>query len=292
MKHISSGGVVRFLTDVLKGVAIGCAFIVPGFSGGTVAALLGVYERLVGAVSGIFTSFKKSVAVLFPIALGMVLGVVALLFPIRWAMENYPLPAVGLFAGLSIGGIPVVAGKAGGKFRPLDLLPLVLAFAAAFGMAFLPKGAEAELGQITFGGGVVLFLVGVVGSFALVVPGISGSMLLLLLGFYNPLLGLVTGLLSGETSASAVAALCCVGVGIVVGFFLVSVLMKKLLEKFPRTTYLCILGFILGSLPAVFTGLPNESASLGVWAVTACMIALGAAVSLLLFKLTRKRTEK
>ena len=62
----------EFLLDAIRGVCIGVAFIIPGFSGGSVAAILGIYEKLVDAIADIFKDFKKSVLTLAPILIGMI----------------------------------------------------------------------------------------------------------------------------------------------------------------------------------------------------------------------------
>ena len=71
-----------FAIDVARGAGIGAAFIIPGFSGGSVAAILGIYEKLIGAIAGIFKSFKRNFMILLPIMLGLILGALALLFPL------------------------------------------------------------------------------------------------------------------------------------------------------------------------------------------------------------------
>ena len=71
-----------FLHDFVAGICIGIAFIIPGFSGGSVAAILGVYEKLVNAIANIFKEMKKSIVTLLPIGLGLVSGVLALIYPI------------------------------------------------------------------------------------------------------------------------------------------------------------------------------------------------------------------
>ena len=82
---------IGFLANVLRGVAIGVAFIIPGFSGGSVAAILGIYEKLVSSVADLFKKFKQSIAFLFPVLLGMILGIAALILPIQWGIRHYPI---------------------------------------------------------------------------------------------------------------------------------------------------------------------------------------------------------
>lgn len=293
--------VVEFLADILRGVAIGVAFIIPGFSGGSVAAILGIYEKLVGAIADLFKNFKKNVLILLPILLGMLLGIAALILPIQWGIKNYPIPTVTLFVGLALGGLPSVTDKMkGGKIRYTHVLAGIVPMLAAAALCFLPQGQEVDLFGLNFGGYVLLVLIGIVGSCALVVPGISGSMLLLIFGYYNPLVQLVTGhLLHGDSVGICLLVLLCVGIGILGGFFGISVLMKFLLKKFPRGTYFAIFGFIIGSIPAVYFSTAKEagitasslsSLSPWYWVVSVLFLLIGGALSYLLVWYARKKS--
>ncbi len=295
-------GLVGFLSDILRGVAIGVAFIIPGFSGGSVAAILGIYEKLVGAIADIFKSFKKSVVTLFPILLGMILGIAALIFPIQWGLANYPIPTVTLFVGLALGGLPSVTDKCrGGKWKAGHLVAFLIPLAAAASLSFLPLAGDVDLFVLDFGGYLLLVVIGIVGSCALVIPGISGSMLLLIFGYYNPIVSLVTkNLLHGQQIGICLLVLACLAVGTVIGFFGISVLMKFLLKKFPRGTYLAILGFILGSVPAVYASTVREAspalsalyASPWYWIVAVALFAVGVALSLSLVLYAKKKQKK
>lgn len=294
----SKGSLRSFLLDVVRGAAIGVAFIIPGFSGGSIAAILGIYEKLIGAIADIFKSFKKSILTLLPIALGMVCGVIALLFPLGWALEAYPIPTVCIFVGLALGGLPSITDKLTGKIKPTNVLAFAIPLAAAASLSFLPIGSDIDLFSLGFGDYVLLFIVGLVGSSALVVPGISGSMLLLILGYYNPLVSMMTdNLLRGENVGISISVLATAGAGIAVGFVLISVIMKKLLASCPRGTYFAILGFILGSIPTVFISTAKESGlafsslmpNALYWAVSAVLLLLGVAGSLSLVIFSKKK---
>ncbi len=277
-----------FFFDLLKGMAIGLAFIIPGFSGGSIAAILGIYEKLVGAIADIFKSFKKSVLTLLPIALGMVIGVIMLLFPLSWALGAYPIPTVCLFVGLAIGGIPSITEKIPGKPSVKNLFALFIPLILAAALCFLPLGQEVDLLGLDFGGHILLILIGLLGSTALVVPGISGSMILLILGYYNPLVNLIThNLLMGKEFLASLLVLGCTALGIAIGFFAISVAMKLLLEKCPRGTYFAILGFIIGSIPAIYSStmadagltLSTLPTSPWYWIASVLLLLAGAALS-------------
>ena len=298
---------LSFLFDVLRGVGIGIAFIIPGFSGGSVAALLGVYERIVNAVADIFKHFKKSIVTLLPILLGMLIGIAALILPIQWGLHHYPIPTVTLFVGLAIGGIPSVGEKLkGARFHWKYALALLIPMLAAAALCFLPLAGDVDLLHLNAGGYFLLILIGIVGSSALVIPGISGSMLLLIFGYYNPIVELVTkNLLHGSNVGISFGVLGLLAVGIVVGFFAISVLMKFFLKKCPRGTYYSILGFIVGSIPAVYVSTVREAATFEsaaslsalysspwYWVVAVLFLLIGISLSFLLWWFTRKKTKK
>ena len=249
-----------FLQDVICGYAIGTAFIIPGFSGGSIAAILGIYERLVSAIANIFKCFKKSILTLLPIGVGMLAGIISLLYPLGWALSAFPFPTVSLFVGLALGGLPSITDHAKGKFKASNLISLIIPLLLAVSLSFLPIGADVNLFELNAGGYLLLFLVGIIGSAALVVPGISGSMLLLILGYYNPILHMVTDyLFKGQKVGASILVLGCAAAGIAVGFFMISFMMKWLLEKHPRGTYIAIIGFILGSVPSIFISTAKEA---------------------------------
>ena len=249
-----------FLRDVAAGACIGVAFIIPGFSGGSVAAILGIYEKLIGAIANVFREMKKSIITLLPIGIGLVLGALALMFPLDFMLGRFPLPTVSIFVGLALGGLPTVFEKVSGGLKKGEIISLAVALVFAALLCLIPVGSEVDLFNVGFGGYVLLFLVGMVGSCALVVPGISGSMLLLILGYYNPLIGLVTNhLFKLDNVGKCVLVLGTCGLGMVTGFLLVSMIMKKLLSNYPRKTYAAIIGFIIGSLPTVYASTMKSS---------------------------------
>ena len=261
-KNLTRGGIKDFFLDIIRGMAIGIAFIIPGFSGGSIAAVLGIYERLIGAIADVFKSFKRSILTLLPIAIGMVAGVVSLLFPLGWALETFPIPTVCIFVGLALGGMPSITDELRGKFKATNALALLIPLGLAAALSFLPIAQDVDLlNNMGIGDYLLLFAVGLVGSAALVVPGISGSMLLLIFGYYNPIVNIATNhLLKGQDVGASLLVLGSVGLGIAVGFFLISMLMKWLLATCRRGTYYSILGFIIGSIPTVYISVAKEAA--------------------------------
>ena len=81
---------MNFLVDLIKGVFVGIANVIPGVSGGTMAVSFGIYDKLLNAISSLLKSFKKSFLTLLPIILGMVIGIVGFTYIIPWLLANFP----------------------------------------------------------------------------------------------------------------------------------------------------------------------------------------------------------
>ncbi len=271
----------NFLLDTAKGAAIGVAMIIPGVSGGTLAVLMNVYDKLIGAISNILKDFKNSVKTLLPIMLGAVLAVAAAYFPLKYALRHAPFPTVMLFAGLMLGSCPKMV-KDGIKngFKALDFISILLPLALVIGVCFIPNLGSADLSaEMPVYGYFLLILIGAVASCALVVPGVSGSMLLLIFGYYNEILETVS--LLKDDFGHAILVLLIFAVGIVVGFFSIAKLMKYLLGKFPRATNWAIIGFVVGSIPAIFITYNNNFPEFEYTVLSAAHIAVGCVLCVL-----------
>lgn len=240
------------------GAVIGAAMIIPGVSGGTLAVILNVYDKLISAISNLRKDFKNSFFFLLPIVLGAVAAVAAMYFPLKFALKYAPLPTVLLFAGLMLGSLPKLF-KDGLKsgFKKTDVIAVLLPLAAVIGICFIPSIGDADLSAtMPVYGYFLLILVGAVASCALVVPGVSGSMLLLIFGYYNSIFQTVSALKTDF--GHSVLVLFLLAVGILIGFFSIAKLMKFLLEKFPRGTRWAIFGFVVGSVPALLITFPSN----------------------------------
>ena len=284
-----------FFTDVLKGGLIGVALITPGFSGGTVAMVLGIYYGLVSAIAGLFKNFKKNFLYLLPFALGMIAAVAALIIPMRLAFDYIPLPIICLFVGLMLGGVPPIAKEAGKPSLP-HILSFALACAFAVGICFIPVPEGIAAGGEA-GAGVYFALagVGVVAACGFVVPGISGSMIMMIFGLYYYVLGAGESLLRFENVCESLLILFVFLIGVVIGFFLISLLMKFFLTRYKRGTYYAILGFMAGSVFSIYykqETLITDVMPLPAFVVlSAVLFAVGFAASFVFCKLTEKSRE-
>jgi putative membrane protein len=286
----------RFISLFLKGIAIGTAAIIPGISGGTIAVMLGIYKELISAIVNLTKAWRTSLQLLIPVGLGAVTAIIALSYPMTLAFTYAPLPTVSLFAGLIIGSLP--------KLR--KDLPKVWSFSQWI-LVILPALIAISLGVFSVVGSLdatdilvspqifpkmILLVIGALGVSAFIVPGISGSMLLLSIGFYEPILNslnrLVNQLFQWQEMVPEVINFTFLGLGALVGFFSISLLMKFLFEKHRLAVSLSVFGFILGSLFSVYYNYEivsvYSSISLIVIAMSLLTLGLGARLS---FQLNR-----
>lgn len=243
---------MRFLNVMAKGAVIGIGMIIPGVSGGTLAVLLGIYEELILRISTLKSDFKASIQFLLPLLFGMILAFAAMYYPLKLALEHIPFELCMIFVGLMICSTPKIGIDAyHSGFHKLDFLFMVLSFGLCIGLCFIPVGKDLVLNlKMPWYMYPSLFLVGFLASVALVIPGISGSMLLLILGFYKPLLDTISHLFS--TPLDAIVILLLFIVGLVIGFFTIAKVMRRLLERYSHQTRWAILGFVVASILALF----------------------------------------
>ena len=102
---------MKTIFDILRGVVIGLANIIPGVSGGTMMVSMGIYDTIIGCINSLFKDFKRCVKMLWPYALGMVLGILGLAKLITFLLGSYPLPTNMAFIGLILGGLPMILKK-------------------------------------------------------------------------------------------------------------------------------------------------------------------------------------
>lgn len=248
------------IKNLLKGIVMGIANIIPGVSGGTMAVSMGIYDRMIHCVTHLFKEFKESMKFLIPIFLGIGIALVGLSFIIEPAFAYFPLQTNCLFIGLIVGGLPAVWQKVKGKgIRISYIVPFVLFFAVVVGMAAIgeKEGTAADL-SFSVWSVIKLFAVGIIASATMVIPGVSGSMMMLLLGYYNPIVAaiknFVTALASFDMAGilEGCGILVPMGLGIVVGIFAIAKVIEIIFEKFPIQAFWAIMGLIVASPIAIF----------------------------------------
>uniref|UniRef100_UPI004056EDD6 DUF368 domain-containing protein n=1 Tax=Agathobacter sp. TaxID=2021311 RepID=UPI004056EDD6 len=256
---------MKLVTDIIKGMLVGVANIIPGVSGGTMMVSMGIYETILGAINTLFKDFKKSFLTLLPLGIGMVLGVGVFSFIIPFCLEQYPFPTSFCFIGLILGGVPSIVKPAMDSLKKEGKsisLGHIIIFFALFALAIVMAAMnETQTSSASFDLNLLfmieLFVIGVIASATMVVPGVSGSLVLMILGFYTGIVDTISRFIKGLLSFDFPVLVHCIGIlapfgiGIVVGIFAVAKLIEWLFAKYPSFTYGGILGLIIASPIAI-----------------------------------------
>ena len=253
---------LNYLKEILRGVFIGIANIIPGVSGGTIALSMGVYEKIISAVNNVRKDFKNSVKTLLPYVIGAVIGIVVLSFVIEYSLKNYELPTLMAFVGLILGGLPPIVKRVENeKFKFTHLISFILFALVIIVPTLIASNGEAvrEV-SFSFGFCILMFVLGVVGAASMVVPGVSGSMILMMLGYYSVILANITAFIKALTAFNIPGMLTCCGIlipfgiGVLVGIVITSKLIEKLLNKYPNATMWGIIALVVTSPFAILWG--------------------------------------
>lgn len=253
---------LNYIKEILRGVFIGVANIIPGVSGGTIALSMGIYEKIISAVNNIRKSFKDSVKTLLPYVIGAVLGIVVLSFVIEFCLEKFELPTLMAFVGLILGGLPPIIKRVENeKFKFTHFLSFLL-FAAIIVVPTLIANDMNITRELTlnFGSVVLMLILGVVAAASMVIPGVSGSMILMMLGYYDTILNTITTFIKALTSFDITTMLTCsgilipFGIGVLLGIVVTAKIIEKLLTKYPNATMWGIIALVVTSPFAILWG--------------------------------------
>ena len=280
-----------FIFDMLKGMVMGIANVIPGVSGGTMAVSMGIYDKLIGSITHLFKDLKKSIITLLPIGLGMVIGILALARVIEFMFERIPVQTNTFFIGLIAGGLPIIIKEVKGqKIKLSGIVGFLVFFVLVIGMAAL-DGASGNNAEFSKGitDIIKLFGAGIVAAATMVIPGVSGSMMLMLLGYYEPVISAVNeavdGLrgVEGASFASALFVLIPFGIGVVIGIFAIAKLIEWLFSKFKLTVYWAIIGLISASPIAIIMMNSESFKNINALTVITAIIALAAGAVIAFF---------
>lgn len=249
---------MKIVWEILRGMLIGLANIIPGVSGGTMMVSMGIYDTLIHCITHLFREFKKSIKTLLPYAVGMIVAIGGLSFALKWAFAEYPLPTNTLFIGLILGGLPAILRLMKGKKTGVAGGMLFVAFFALIILLQVFQSENIVTIQLSVLEVIKLFLIGALASATMVIPGVSGSMILKLMGYYEPIVtqslpALISSLFQGDWAVvgANIGILLPFGLGIIAGIFAIAKLIEVLLARWPGLTYCAILGLVVASPVAI-----------------------------------------
>ena len=241
------------LINVARGYLMGAANAVPGVSGGTVALILGYYQRLVTAISNIDSTLFSLAAkgriraaaahvdLRFMVALGIgvAAGIVSLAGLMQWLLDHRMPQTFAVFLGLILASVWIVNGWID-RWNPQRLAACLAGLACAIVISNLPVGSGSD--SLWY-----LFLSGTVAICSMILPGISGAFVLLLFGVYHQITGLIKQAAQLDITMEAVTQILAFAAGCLFGLLAFSRLLRWLLEHYRSATMAALLGLMIGS---------------------------------------------
>lgn len=254
--------------NIIKGIFIGAGAIVPGVSSGVLCVIFGIYEKLLDSVLNFFKDIKNNIQFLFPIALGVGIGVLSFSNILNYFLYEFPIQTKSIFIGLIIGTIPSLIKEVNTKekFKSQNIIYLLITLAIGV-ITVIIENKMTIVNNIENINVMYLIICGAMMSVGIIVPGVSSTIILMLLGIYSIYLQSIANLY--------LPVLIPIGIGLVLGSMIVMKLTKKLLETYYAQTFYSIIGFTIGS---IFVLLPQGMTLLETIMCVLCII-LGVYIS-------------
>ncbi len=243
---------MEYIKNIIAGALIGIANTIPGVSGGTMAVILDMYDKLLNAFS--LKNLKNNLGFLTLLGIGGILGILGFSKVIVRLLEEYPLILNYIFIGLIIGSIPIILKNAKNSSKTVKVYNMVYGVITLSIMIWLSFSSSSDItnksledmGGMSILLGLYLFAVSFVSAIAMLLPGISGSLLLLIFGVYAVILESIDGFYFPVLIPVALG----VGLGVLAGIKAI----RELLNRFPQPIYFAILGLMVGSIFTIWPG--------------------------------------
>lgn len=247
----------QFIFDVFRGLLMGVAEVLPGISGGTVALIIGIYERVVFSASQAVKGFlllltfnktnwanaKKRFSgidwvLLVPLLIGMIVAILGSSAAIYPLITAFPTITSAAFAGLILASLLVPIKLSGGNWKAKHFLIATLAAGFAITLTSIPRSADTTPSDL------LIFISAALAICALSLPGVSGSNVLIAMGMFTPVLLAVNTL---DLRYLGIFML-----GAIVGFASFVGLLQWLLENRRKATFVVMAGLMFGSVRALW----------------------------------------
>ena len=288
-----------YIINFIRGFFMALADSVPGVSGGTVAFVLGFYDKFINSLNALTSrskdmSRREALTFLVKIGIGWACGFILSVLFLSSLFEEYIYQISSLFTGFILFSIPLIIKEEKSSIKGhygniiFSIIGVIVVGAITY---FNPitsgSGLNISFDNLSVGLMLYVFVAGVIAISAMVLPGISGSTLLLILGLYVPIINSIKQVLTFNLSYLPILII--FGIGVILGIISVVRLLRALLLKYRSKIIYLILGLMLGSLYAVFMGpttLDVPKAAMGISTFSIVFFFIG---GLLIFGLDRLR---
>lgn len=245
---------------------------------------MGVYDDIIFCITHLFKQLKKSIMILLPYFIGMLIGIVGLAFSIKSLYANFPFQTSMVFIGLIIGGVPMLYEHVKKTSLKLSHILLFLLFLVSIiAMQYFGGSGKDVVLSLDIISIIKIFFIGILASATMVIPGVSGSMMMMILGYYNPIINAITDFVTAlaerdwNTMLNICGSLVPFGMGVVIGIFVIAKIIEILLQKFEAHTYCAILGLVISSPVVILMG--TDMGNINIIAVLTGLVCLAAGVA-------------
>ena len=295
----------KFIVTALQGLCMALADSVPGVSGGTVAFILGYYEKFINSLNALVSKDsdkKEALKFLGKLGVGWAIGLILASLVLSSVFETHIYSISSLFIGFILFAIPSIIKEEKdtlkGKYQYLIFTAIGIAVVALL-TYFNPTsggGISVDINSLNIGICIYAFVVGMVAISAMILPGISGSTILLIFGLYIPIINSIKEVL--HLQLEYLPILIVFGFGVLAGIALIIKLVKKALDKYRTQTIYTVIGLMIGSLYAIVRGpttlkVPQEAMNFGTFNILFFIIgaAVIGAMEFAKYKLANKKTD-
>ena len=295
----------KFIVTALQGFCMALADSVPGVSGGTVAFILGYYEKFINSLNALVSKDsdkKEALKFLVKLGVGWAIGLILASLVLSSVFETHIYAISSLFIGFILFAIPSIIKEEKdtlkGKYQYLIFTVIGIAVVALLTF-FNPTsggGINVDINSLNIGICIYAFVVGMVAISAMILPGISGSTILLIFGLYIPIINSIKEVL--HLQLEYLPILIVFGFGVLAGIALIIKLVKKALDKYRTQTIYTVIGLMIGSLYAIVMGpttlkVPQEAMNFGTFNILFFVIgaAVIGAMEFAKYKLSNKKTD-
>lgn len=277
-----------FLINSVRGFCMALADSVPGVSGGTIAFILGFYDKFINSLDALVFGKKEAkldaLKFLFKVGIGWAIGMIIAVLVLTNLFETHIYEVSSVFIGFIVFSIPFIIKEEKetlkGKYKNLIFLLLGIIIVALITYLNPVSGGNiVNISSLNFGLGVYIFIAAMIAISAMVLPGISGSTLLLIFGLYIPIISAIKEVL--HFNFSFLPALIIFGLGVLAGIAAVIKGIKVALEKHRSPTMYLILGLMIGSIYAIVMGpttLENPEAPMNFQTFSIIYFLIGGAI--------------
>ncbi|MGB4439471.1 MAG: DUF368 domain-containing protein [Sedimentibacter sp.] len=235
-----------YLTGFFKGLAMGVGAIAPGVSGGAIAVIFGLYDKITNFIAHLNINFKENLIYFIPVGIGGIVGVFGFSRIIEYLFKFYEVEVRYAFVGLMLGTLPSVVKQANKRgFKQKYLIPFFISLILTLVLTFMESNAVNVIKEVQTSP-LYVVMYGVIIGFGTIIPGISASIILMYLGAYEVVIGAISNL--------QIMMIFFIGIGFVLSILLFAKLISAMFQKAYGLTYYTILGLVLGSIISIFPG--------------------------------------